>query len=63
MAIGRGGIVPKASVPLASVRNTARLCVEDALTGRCAPSRSEGKHWVWNQQAIVCGRFRLEMRI
>ena len=36
VAVGRGGIVPKAAVPLASMRDSMRLCVEDPQTGRCA---------------------------
>lgn len=36
VAVGRGGIVPKAAVPLAAVRDSMRLCIEDPLTGRCA---------------------------
>ncbi|KAK9842314.1 hypothetical protein WJX81_006101 [Elliptochloris bilobata] len=34
VAVGRGGIVPKAAVPMASARDSTRLCVEDPLTGR-----------------------------
>lgn len=49
VAITRGGIVPKSVIPLASVRDSTRLCVEDALTGRCAPH-----HRYWLQyQALV----------
>ena len=36
VAVGRGGVVPKAAVPLAAVRDSMRLCIEDPLTGRCA---------------------------
>jgi len=43
VAVARGGIVPKAAVPQAAVRDSVRLCVEDPLTGRCA------RAWRWTR--------------
>ncbi len=46
VSVSRGGVVPKAAVPQAAVRDSVRLCVEDPLTGRCA------RAWRWTRTKL-----------